>query len=72
MSMKSSLFKFCIACENSRISLLFAAKDLSRGIKSLRLSVENSIVMTYDLSGIQPEVLIGRRSSYIVLAIVYE
>ena len=38
----------------------------------LRLSDRNSILMTQNLSGIRSEALIGRRSSYIVLAIVYE
>ena len=38
----------------------------------LRLSNRNSILMTQNLSGIRSEALIGRRSSFIVLAIVYE
>ena len=38
----------------------------------LRLSDRNSILMTQNLSGIWSEALIGRQSSYIVLAIVYE
>ena len=38
----------------------------------LRLSDRNSILMVKNLSRIRSEALIGRRSSYIVLAIVYE
>ena len=38
----------------------------------LRLSDRKSILMMQNLSGIQSEALIGRRSSFIVLAIVYE
>ena len=38
----------------------------------LRLSDRNSILMTQNLSGIWSEALIGRQSSYIVLAIVYK
>ena len=38
----------------------------------LQLSERNSILMTQNLSGIRSEALIGRRSSFIVLAIVYE
>ena len=37
-----------------------------------RLSNRNSILMTENLSGIRSGALIGRRCSYIVLAIVYE
>ena len=43
-----------------------------RAEERLRLSDKNSILMTWNLSGIRSEELIGRRSSYIVLAIVYE
>ena len=41
-------------------------------IFSMRLSDRNSILMTQNLSGIRSEALIGRPSSFIVLAIVYE
>ena len=40
--------------------------------QAMRLSGKNAILMTSNLSGIGSEALIGRRSSYIVLAIVYE
>ena len=40
--------------------------------EGLRLSDRNSILMTQNLSRIRSEALIGRRSSFIVLAIVYE
>ena len=40
--------------------------------KRLQLSDRNSILMTWNLSRIQSEALIGRRRSFIVLAIVYE
>ena len=40
--------------------------------KRLRLSDRNSILMTQTLSGIRSEALIGRRSSFIDLAVVYE
>ena len=43
-----------------------------RSEERLRLSDRNSILMTLNLSGIRSEALIGQRSSYIVLAIVYE
>ena len=38
----------------------------------LRLNDRNSILMMQNLSTIRSEVLIGQRSSFIVLAIVYE
>ena len=47
-----------------------ALTDVSRG--RLRLSDRNSILMMQNLSGIQSEALIGRLSSFIVLAIVHE
>ena len=43
-----------------------------REVERLRLSDRNSILMTQILSGIRSEGLIGGRSSFIVLAIVYE
>ena len=45
---------------------------MSRKEERLRLSDRNSILMTQNLSGIRSEALIGQRSSFIVLAIVYE
>ena len=44
----------------------------SRKEERLRLSDRNSILMTQNLCGILSEALIGQRSSFIVLAIVYE
>ena len=38
----------------------------------LRLNDRNAILMMQNLSGIRSEELIGQRSSFIVLAIVYE
>ena len=60
-----------IACENYRFFSLLAAGDVSRGGTS---ATRRQIFHTYDvnLSGIQSLALIGQRSSYIVLAIVYE
>ena len=60
-----------IACENIRSPRssplgTFCAEE------HLRLSDRNSVLMTQNLSGIRSEALVGRRSSYIVLAIVYE
>ena len=43
-----------------------------RAEKRLLLSDRNSILMTWNLSRIRSEALIGRRSNYIVLAIAYE
>ena len=45
---------------------------MSRKEERLRLSDRNSILMKQNLSRIRLEALIGRRSSFIVLAIVYE
>ena len=45
---------------------------MSRKEECLRLSDRNSILMTQNPSGTRSEALIGRRSSFIVLAIVYE
>ena len=60
-----------IACENIRFSSLFAAGDVLRGGTS---ATQRQKFHTDDLmlSGIRSEALVGRRSSYIVLAIVYE
>ena len=60
-----------LACENIRFSKLFAAGDVSREATS---ATQRPKFHTDDvnLSGIRSEALIGRRSSYIVLVIVYE
>ena len=57
-----------LASENIRFFSLVATGHVSRGDTSDR----NCILMTQNLSEIRSEALIGRRSSYIVLAIVYE
>ena len=59
-----------LACENSRLSSLLAARESFR--QEGRDRDCNSILMTKDLCGIWSGALIGRRSSYIVLAVVYE
>ena len=61
-----------IACERQTFLLSHRGWETFREEESLRLSDRNSILMTQNLSGIRSEALIGRRSSYIVLAIVYE
>ena len=53
-----ALARMLIACENIRFSSLFAAGDGSRG-ERLRLSDRNSILVTYNLSGIRSEALVG-------------
>ena len=60
-----------VACENIRFSSLFATWDVSRGEKS---ATQRQKFHTDDVKsdGIRSEALISRRSSYIVLAIVYE
>ena len=60
-----------LACENIRFSSLFAAGDVSRGGTS---ATQRQKFHTDDVKsvGIRSEALIGRRSSYIVLVIVYE
>ena len=65
------LIDVLVACENIRFSSLFAAGDVSRGgtSASQRQKFHTDDV---NLSGIRSEALIGRRSSYIVLAIVNE
>ena len=62
-----------VACE--RQTFLFAHRcwGTFREEERLRLSNRNSILMTQNLCGIRSEALyIGRRSSFVVLAIVYE
>ena len=68
----------CTVCMGSsslpKQAFLLAARPWGRFAQRerLRLSDKNSILMTKDLSGIRSEALIGQRSSYIVLPIVYE
>ena len=59
-----------VACEYSSLSSLLAARDVLQK-RRLRLSDRNSILMTYNLSGIWLGALIGRRSSYPILIISY-
>ena len=58
-----------VACEYSSLSSLLARNVLQK--RRLRLSDRNSILMTYNLSGIWSGALIGRRSSYPILIISY-
>ena len=60
-----------IACERQTFLLSHHSWETFREEESLRLSDRNSILMTQNLSGIRSEALIiGWRSSFIVLAIV--
>ena len=61
-----------VACERQKFLLAHRRWGTFREEERLRLSYRNSILMTQNLSGIRSEALIGRRSSFIVLAIVYE
>ena len=61
-----------IACERQTVLLAHHRWETFREEERLRLSDRNSILMTQNLSGIRSEALIGRRSSFIVLAIVCE
>ena len=60
-----------LACENSRFISLFAAGDVSRGGKS---ATQRQKFHTDDVKSVRNpgRRLIGQRSGYIVLAIVYE
>ena len=60
-----------VACKNIRFSSLFAAGDVSRGGTSV---TQRQKFHTDDVKSVQfrSEALIGRRSSYIVLAIVHK
>ena len=58
-----------VACEYSSLSSLLARDVLQK--RRLHLSDRNSILMTYNLSGIWSGALIGRRSSYPILIIRY-
>ena len=60
-----------LACETA-FSPRSSSLETYRHKKRLHLSDRNSIVMTQNLSRIRSDALIGRRSSFIVLAIVYE
>ena len=61
----------CLACENIHFSSLFAAGDVSHWGASAT-QWQKFHTDDQDLSAIWSEALIGRRSSYIVLAIVYD
>ena len=59
-----------LACDNIRFSSLFAAGDVSRGGMS---ATQQQKFHTDDIKYVRnPVDVIGRWSSYIVLAIVYE
>ena len=64
--------RFSIACERQTFLLAHRRKGTFSQEERLGLIDRNSILMTQNLSGIRSEALIGRRSSFIVLAIVYE
>ena len=61
-----------VACERQTFLLAHRCWETFREEERLRLSDRNSILMTQNLSGIRSEALIGRRSRFIVLAIVYK
>ena len=61
-----------VACEPQTFLLDHRRWGTFREEERLRLSDRNSILMTQNLSRIRSEALIGRRSSFIVLAIAYE
>ena len=61
-----------VACERQTFLLAHRRWGTFREEERLRLSDRNSTLMTQNLSGIWAEGLIGQRSSFIVLAIVYE
>ena len=61
-----------LACERQTFLLAHRRWETFHEEERLRLSDRNSILMTQNLSGIRSEALIGRRRSFIVLAIVYE
>ena len=61
-----------LACEWQTFLLAHCRWGTFREEERLRLSDRNSILMTQNLSGIRSEALIGRRSRFIVLAIVYK
>ena len=71
--------KFCpvvvskiLACEKQMFLLAHCRWVTFREEERLLPSDRNSTLMTQNLSRIRSEALIGRRSSFIVLAIVYE
>ena len=61
-----------VACERQTFLLAHRHWGAFREEERLRLNNRNSIPMTQNLSRIRSEALIGWRSSFIVLAIVYE
>ena len=61
-----------LACKLQTFLLAQRRWGTFREEERLRLSDRNSMLMTQNLSRIRSEALIGRRSSFIVLAIVYE
>ena len=61
-----------VACERQTFLLAHRRWEIFREEERLRLSDRNSILMTQNVSGIRSEALIGWRSNFIVLAIVYE
>ena len=61
-----------LACEQQTFLLAHCCWGMFHEEEHLKLSDRNSIPMTQILSRIQSEALIGRRCSFIVLAIVYE
>ena len=61
-----------LACEWQTFLLAHRRWGTFREEERLRLSDRNSILMTQNMSRIRSEALIGRRSSFIVLATVYE
>ena len=63
---------FVVACERQTFLLAHLRPGTIREEERLRFSDRNFIPMTQNLSGIRSEALIGRRSSFIVLAFVYE
>ena len=60
------------ACEWQSFLLAYRHQGTFREEECLQLSDRNSIPMMQNLSGIWSEALIGRRSSFIVLDIVYK
>ena len=61
-----------LACARQTFLLAHRRWGTFREEERLRLSDRNSILMTQNLSGIRSEALIGRRSRFIVLPIVYK
>ena len=69
-SIRLNISAWVLACENIRFSSLFATGDVSRGETS---ATQRQKFHTDDVKSVRnPVRSAGRRSSYIVLAIVYE